>query len=68
MAVPKKPLQDVEGFIKSAKAEEHKEDRKDKKFLLDLPYDLWYKLKLRALQEGKPLKELMVEALRRYVE
>lgn len=68
MALPKKP-KDVEEFIKSAKADkeagekEIKELPKAKKFLIELPYDLWMKLKLRAVRENKPLKDIILEIL-----
>ncbi len=65
MGLPKKPG-NVDEFIKSAKAEleeKKEEQRKPKKFLIELPYDLWKKLKLMALEEGKPLKDLILEIL-----
>lgn len=66
MPIPKKP-KDVEEFIKNAKANEEivsqGESKKNKKFLIELPYELWMKLKLKALQENKPLKDVILEIL-----
>lgn len=66
MPIPKKP-KDVEEFIKNAKANEEivsqGEPKKNKKFLIELPYELWMKLKLKALQENKPLKDVILEIL-----
>ncbi len=66
MSIPKKP-RDIEEFIKNARANDEianeKEVKKVKKFLIELPYELWMKLKLRALQENKPLKDVILEIL-----
>ena len=58
---------DIESFIR--KTEIPKEPRLDqdqgeKTFLLRLPRDLWYELKMEALQEGKTLHEYILNALR----
>lgn len=37
----------------------------DKTFLLHLPYELWYRLKVDALQEGKPLHQYIIEVLQK---
>ena len=74
MSIPKKPIKDVDEFIKTAKVEEKVDDSSPKtesttktggvkKFLIELPYDLWMKLKMRAVQEGKTLKDLILEIL-----
>ncbi|GAB6064921.1 hypothetical protein JCM9492_00130 [Aquifex pyrophilus] len=68
MGIPRKPLKDADEFIKTAKAEDKenqqgKEVPKVKKFLIELPYDLWMKLKMKAIQEGKPLKDVILEIL-----
>jgi len=76
MAIPRKPLKDVEEFIKTAKAEEKpavreesvREVPKVKKFLIELPYDLWLKLKMKAVQEGRPLKDVILDTLRKEAE
>lgn len=68
MALPKKP-KDVEDFIKDAKADKKvdkdnlQEYPKAKKFLIEMPYDLWMKLKLRAVREDKSLKQIILEIL-----
>ena len=68
MALPKKP-KDVEDFIKDAKADKEvdkdnlQEHPKAKKFLIEMPYDLWMKLKLRAVREDKSLKQIILEIL-----
>jgi len=68
MAIPRKP-KDIEEFIKDAKAnkelgeEETRELPKTKKFLIELPYELWMKLKLKAVHENKPLKNVILEIL-----
>jgi len=72
MPIPRKPVRDVEEFIKTAKAEETKESKGDsererpktKKFLLELPYELWMELKMRAVREGRPLKDVMLDILK----
>ncbi len=71
MAIPRKPVKDVEEFIKTAKVEEKPAAREEsarevpkvKKFLIELPYDLWMKLKMRAVQEGRPLKDVILDIL-----
>jgi len=76
MAIPRKPVKDVEEFIKTAKVEEKpaiKEEStqelpKVKKFLIELPYDLWMKLKMKAVQEGRPLKDVILDILRKGAE
>ncbi len=71
MPIPKKP-KDVEEFIRNAKANEEtineKEVKKVKKFLIELPYELWMKLKLKALQENKPLKDVILDILEKNAE
>ena len=60
MPIPRKPVKDVEEFIKTAKAEGTEKSKSDtgaerpqiKKFLLELPYELWMELKMRAVREG----------------
>ncbi len=37
---------------------------KVKKFLIELPYDLWKELKMKALAEDKTLKDLILDALK----
>ena len=76
MAIPRKPVKDVEEFIKTAKVEEKpaikeeivREVPKVKKFLIELPYDLWMKLKMKAVQEGRPLKDVILDILRKGAE
>lgn len=72
MAIPRKPVKDVEEFIKTAKVEE-KPGRKEedvqstpkvKKFLIELPYDLWMELKMKAIKEGRPLKDVILDILK----
>jgi len=71
MALPKKP-EDVDDFIKGAKAEKGieneitQESSKTKKFLIELPYNLWMKLKLKAVQEDKSLKQVILEILEKH--
>lgn len=68
MAIPKKPVKDkdIDNFINPVEIEEKTNDtRKVKKFLIDLPYDLWRDLKMKALKEGIPLKELIINILRK---
>ena len=75
MAIPRKP-KDVEEFIKTAKVEEKpaikeesvQEVPKVKKFLIELPYGLWMKLKMKAVQEGRPLKDVILDILRKEAE
>ena len=72
MAIPRKPVKDVEEFIKTAKVEEKTEIKegsiseapKVKKFLIELPYDLWMKLKMKAVREGRPLKDVILDILK----
>lgn len=69
MAIPRKPVKDMEGFIKSAKAEEIKPTEKTdlpkvKKFLIELPYNLWMELKMKAVREGRPLKDVILDILK----
>jgi hypothetical protein len=75
MAIPRKPVKDVEEFIKTAKVEEKPAKVQSsqsvprvKKFLIELPYDLWMKLKMRAVQEGRPLKDVILDILEKEVE
>jgi hypothetical protein len=35
--------------------------------LRNIPLDLWRQVKHRAVDEGRPVRELILEALRRYV-
>ncbi len=75
MAIPRKP-KDVDEFIKTAKVEEkhsqpeenYSEAPKVKKFLIELPYDLWMKLKMKAVQEGRPLKDVILDILKKEAE
>ena len=78
MAIPKKPIKDVEKFIEGARAEESNKEKREvvlqyeikskpKKFLLELPYDLWKKLKIMAAQRDIPLKEFILEILINYL-
>ena len=70
MAIPKKPSKDVEDFIRTAKVEERierQEQPKVKKFLIELPYELWLELKMEALKQGKPLKTVILEILSAYL-
>jgi len=68
MAIPRKPIKDAEEFIKTAKVEEKSKNDREipqvKKFLIELPYDLWKKLKVRAVNEGKPLKDVILDILK----
>ncbi|RUM31021.1 MAG: hypothetical protein DSY42_03490 [Aquifex sp.] len=72
MPIPRKPVRDVDEFIKTAKVEEREvskeaqepQARKVKKFLIELPYDLWMELKMRAVKEGKSLKDLILDILK----
>jgi len=73
MAIPRKPLKNADEFIKTAKVEEKADvEGKDvnaevprvKKFLIELPYDLWMELKMRAVREGRPLKDVILDILR----
>lgn len=72
MPIPRKPLKDVDEFIKTAKAEGSEKSKSDtekerpqtKKFLLELPYELWMELKMRAVREGRPLKDVMLDILK----
>ena len=70
--IPRKPVKDVEEFIKTAKVEEKPEKREEipkvKKFLIELPYDLWMKLKMKAVREGKPLKDVILDILKENAE
>ncbi|WP_164930909.1 hypothetical protein [Aquifex aeolicus] len=63
MAIPKKPSKKPEEFIASAKIKEGEEKPQVKKLLIELPYDVWFSLKMRALKEGKTLKDLITEIL-----
>lgn len=59
---------DIESFVRkdetpAPKEPKHEGQGKDKTFLLHLPYDLWYRLKMEALQEGKPLHQFIIEIL-----
>jgi len=72
MAIPRKPVKDVEEFIKTAKVEEKPEKKEEgiqstpkvKKFLIELPYDLWIELKMKAIKEGRPLKDVILDILK----
>ena len=72
MAIPRKPVKDVEEFIKTAKVEEKPERKEEKvqstskikKFLIELPYDLWMELKMKAIKEERPLKDVILDILK----
>jgi hypothetical protein len=61
---------DLDSFVR--KADDARKEPKpikgqgqaDKTFLLHLPYELWYRLKMEALQEGKTLHEYILQTLR----
>ncbi|MCD6521432.1 hypothetical protein J7K56_01490 [Candidatus Calescamantes bacterium] len=53
--------------MKEKKKEKTKEEKKEKmiKTTITMPEDLWKKLKIQAIEEGKPLYELIIEKLRK---
>jgi len=62
MAIPKKPV-DVDKLIGEA-GESKVQSGKVKKFLLELPYELWKELKMEAMQRDKTLKDYLLEILK----
>lgn len=68
MAIPKKPAKNPENFIMEAKADtvsiSKEESKKPKKFLIEMDYELWLSLKMMALKQNKPLKDLIVDILK----
>lgn len=71
MSLPKKPSRKPEDFIMEAKVEsiykEEQDLKKTKKFLIEMDYDLWFNLKMMALKENKPLKDLIIDILRKSI-
>jgi len=60
---------DIESFIRKTEAPIPKEIERDqgqgeKTFLLRFPEELWYELKMEALQEGKTLHKYILHTLR----
>ncbi|MCW1294340.1 MAG: hypothetical protein QXV17_14455 [Candidatus Micrarchaeaceae archaeon] len=71
MSIPKKPEKKIENFIMEAKDEmisDELENKKTKKFLIEMEYELWFKLKMIALQQNKRLKDLIIEVLKKGIE
>ena len=71
MSIPKKPEKKIENFIMEAKDEmisDELENKKTKKFLIEMEYELWFKLKMIALQQNKRLKDLIIEVLKKGTE
>lgn len=69
MSIPKKPIKNEDTFISGAKLEEKndmetKNQNKSKKLLIEIEYDLWKRLKIKALQNGITLKDLIVNILK----
>ena len=62
MAIPKKPV-DVDKLIGESK-ESKVQSGKVKKFLLELPYELWKELKMEAMQRDMTLKDYLLEILK----
>jgi len=62
---PVKP--DVESFISKAdttiKAPKRDKIQGDKTYLLRLPYELWYELKMEALKKGSTLHDYILHTL-----
>ena len=62
---PGKP--DVESFISKAdttiKAPKRDKIQGDKTYLLRLPYELWYELKMEALKKGSTLHDYILHTL-----
>jgi len=59
---------DIENFIRKTDiprvTKEVGQDQAEKTFLLRLPRELWYELKMEALQEGTTLHEHILNILR----
>lgn len=72
MAIPRKPTKNVDEFISTAKVKEKQQGNesssyeapKVKKLLIELPYDLWKALKMKALTEDKSLKDIILDSLK----
>jgi predicted DNA-binding protein len=55
--------------VAEKKPEEKETGKKDEKQLaLRLPRDLHLKLKLKCVKEGRPMVDVLVEAIKKYVE
>jgi len=62
--IPRKPL-DVDELIDASKESQvSKTSKKTKKFVLELPYDLWKELKMEAMERDMPLKDYLLEILK----
>lgn len=62
MAIPKKPV-DVDKLIGEA-GEAKVQTGRVKKFLLELPYELWKELKVEATQRDMTLKEYLLQIIK----
>ena len=49
-------------------AEKKPEEKDEKQLALRLPKDLHLKLKLKCVKEGRPMVDVLVEAIKKYVE
>ena len=61
--IPKKPV-DVDKLISGAKENQTVNSTRIKKFLLELPYDLWKELKMEATQRDMTLKDYLLEIIK----
>lgn len=71
MPLPKKPEKNIENFIMEAKGEitnTETDEKKTKKFLIEMEYELWFSLKMMALKQDKHLKDLIIEILKKEIE
>lgn len=69
MVFPRKPELSEEQFLRGAPIkEEVEEERKEyKTFPIKLPWELWKKLKLKAIEEEMTMQKLIVRILERAV-
>jgi len=60
------PIEQSTKVRKQPKQDPAKQDRSqgDKTYLLRLPYELWYELKLEALKKGSTLHDYILHTLR----
>jgi macrodomain Ter protein organizer (MatP/YcbG family) len=66
MGIPKKPVNvEVDKLIEGAGEAKvsSASPQKVKKFLLELPYDLWKELRIEAMQRDMTLKDYLLEII-----